>query len=363
MDAVMETPKGIDEPENGERKEDELEMTFVYPDRGGSGAPGTEYYERFLAETIDAQPGFRVRRLNIPFGLRGLSLLRFKPGPVVIMSGASGARQFFAAAVARLSGRKVLIVHHHFSFREYKGWRRAAYRMAEMLFLHTATRIIVPGTYMHAELQESFLPERLILLKIPIERGAVTEVYPEPDRLAYVGAVEPRKGLIYLLQSLALLKARGKEVHLDIMGPHTDPVYLRQLKEFAGREQLDITFHGYVSAERKDDLLRRAWLFAFPSLLEGFGIPLAEAQRYGLPTVCFDNSAMPYTVKNGINGLVCPDRDSEAMARAISRLLEDTELRARLSSGAAAAARTRFNADDFRKEVARALRDFLRTRK
>ncbi len=87
---------------------------------------------------------------------------------------------------------------------------------------------------------------------------------------------------------------------------------------------------------------------------------LAEAQRYSLPIVCFDNSAMPYTVKNGVNGLLCPDRDAEAMARAISRLLSDRELRLRLAARAAAGARTRLSFEDFLRGVTRDARSLYK---
>ena len=75
---------------------------------------------------------------------------------------------------------------------------------------------------------------------------------------------------------------------------------------------------------------------------------ICESMVNGLPVVCFDNSAMPYTVKDGVNGLLVPDGDDAAMADAIGRVVADRDLRRRLSEGALATVETFMTRERFR---------------
>ena len=84
---------------------------------------------------------------------------------------------------------------------------------------------------------------------------------------------------------------------------------------------------------------------------EGFGMVLAEAQTYSLPIICFNNSAMPYTVRDGFNGFLCENRNAGAMADAIERVVSDRKLRARLSENARKSVDALASEEDFLKAV------------
>ncbi len=101
-----------------------------------------------------------------------------------------------------------------------------------------------------------------------------------------------------------------------------------------------VTFTGYLS---NDEIKVRLWaarLFAFPSVTnaETFGISQLEAMAVGLPIVNTSlATAVPRVARDGIEALTVPPRDPQALAAALTRLLEDEDLAARL--GAAARAR------------------------
>lgn len=78
---------------------------------------------------------------------------------------------------------------------------------------------------------------------------------------------------------------------------------------------------------------------------------LAEAQCYGLPIVCFDNSAMPFTVRHGENGLLCGNGDVQQLAENIRTILQDRALRARMSRRALKDSESLCSQADFRKKV------------
>ncbi|MDE6230142.1 MAG: glycosyltransferase family 4 protein [Muribaculaceae bacterium] len=327
-------------------------ICFIYPELPTAPRDGAEIYEADLRSVMGSIPNTSVESAtpDTPIASRP---------DIAVVSTRHAAKILPAALKFRLRGTTLLAVHHHSAWRQQQGRRKWLGAAAEKILLHLASRIVLPSPFMHATLLYSFSPDKLLLWKIPFEKGVLPEVTPERGRLIYVGTIEPRKGLEYLLQSLSILRDKHPEIHLDIIGRTVDEEYAAGLRAQAAENQLDVEFHGFLDDIEKDRLLRRGWLFAFPSLLEGFGMVLAEAQRYSLPIVSFDNSAMPYTVKNGVNGLLCPDRDSAAMARAISRILSDGELRSRLAAGSGAGARTRFSHDDFRRVVTRDTRALL----
>ena len=85
--------------------------------------------------------------------------------------------------------------------------------------------------------------------------------------------------------------------------------------------------------------------------MEGYGIVLIEAFNNGLPIVCFDNTAMPYTVKNGINGFVAKNKDAKDMAEKIQRLMGNSKLRNHLQEGIKDTVENLKTITDFKKAI------------
>jgi glycosyltransferase involved in cell wall biosynthesis len=87
----------------------------------------------------------------------------------------------------------------------------------------------------------------------------------------------------------------------------------------------DIDVLGYVSAETLASLYRRAAIFAFPSLDEGFGMPVLEAMSHGAPVITSQSSALPEVA--GDAAILVNPFDTEAIADALLRLAGDRDLR------------------------------------
>src|SRR5207249_838025 len=87
---------------------------------------------------------------------------------------------------------------------------------------------------------------------------------------------------------------------------------------------------GFVPMEEQVMWYNAATLFAYPSLYEGFGLPVLEAMACGTPVVTSNRSSLPEVV--GDAGITIDPHDSEALADALVSLLEDHEARADLSS-------------------------------
>jgi glycosyltransferase involved in cell wall biosynthesis len=144
----------------------------------------------------------------------------------------------------------------------------------------------------------------------------------------YVGSIEARKNLPRLLQAFAYLQGRLEHWKLVVVGARrwkSSPVYetVRRL----GLEQR-VHFTGYVEEADLPALYSAASLFVFPSLYEGFGLPVLEAMACGTPVVTSNTSSLPEVA--GDAALLVDPYDVAAIAKAVRRLLEDTALAADL---------------------------------
>ena len=144
-----------------------------------------------------------------------------------------------------------------------------------------------------------------------------------------VGTLQPRKNHARLLASLARLRAACPDLHLVIAGGAgwlADPFH-QQLRE-SGLAHL-VRLPGYVADEDLPALYSAAAVFAFPSLYEGFGLPVLEAMACGVPVVTSNLSSLPEVA--GDAALLIDPCDSAALSHALGRALQDTALRRRLT--------------------------------
>src|SRR5262249_40268013 len=146
--------------------------------------------------------------------------------------------------------------------------------------------------------------------------------------LLIVARLHPEKGYEYLFRALAWLKnALDRPVLLLVAG--RGPLE-GQYREEARAARCDdvVRFLGF----RGDvpDLMAAADLVVLPSVAEAFGIVLTEALYLGTPVVASNVGGIPEIVTDGIDGVLVPPADSDALAGAIATLLQDPERRQRL---------------------------------
>jgi alpha-1,3-rhamnosyl/mannosyltransferase len=140
----------------------------------------------------------------------------------------------------------------------------------------------------------------------------------------YIGNLEPRKDVPTLLRAWLSSDARH-DFTLVLAGA---PAYMSAETLAAIGEasiNADIRSLGYVSEDQKAALLSGASAFVYPSVYEGFGIPVLEALTYGVPVVACDTSSIPEVVGDG--GVLVPISDPSAMRDAIDAVLSDTDRR------------------------------------
>jgi glycogen synthase len=95
-----------------------------------------------------------------------------------------------------------------------------------------------------------------------------------------------------------------------------------------------LRFEGFLAHEWLPAAMAHAELLVLPSLYEELGTVLLEAMQAGLPVVASKTGGIPDVIEDGVNGLLVPPGDPEALARTINRLLADRDLARRLSEEA-----------------------------
>jgi glycosyltransferase involved in cell wall biosynthesis len=162
---------------------------------------------------------------------------------------------------------------------------------------------------------------------------ATRKKYNLPDDfILYVGLVEPRKNLPLLIRALASLRQQGYPIPLVIVGRFgwRHAAVLEQIEQLGLKEH--VIFTGYVPQADLPILYNLASVFVYPTLYEGFGLPVLEAMACGAAVVTSAVSSLPEIV--GDTGLLVPPGDEPALAQAIASLLSDQEMAARLSQAA-----------------------------
>jgi glycosyltransferase involved in cell wall biosynthesis len=152
-------------------------------------------------------------------------------------------------------------------------------------------------------------------------------------RLLRIARLLPNKGLEYLIQAMAVLRDRGRDIHLDIVGGGDEPAYERSLHDLARRLAVSdrITFCGHVEfGEALFNYYRQADIHVVSSLSEAMGRCILEARVFGLPTVATRVGGIPSVVHDGADGLLVEAKSGEAIAVAVERLMEDGDLRRRI---------------------------------
>jgi glycosyltransferase involved in cell wall biosynthesis len=147
----------------------------------------------------------------------------------------------------------------------------------------------------------------------------------EGDYLLHLGTLQPRKNLSRLVEAFAGVEANLTLILAGRRGWLTDDL-------FAQVQHLGLTdrvrFPGYIPHADKAILLSGALAFVFPSLHEGFGLPVLEAQACGCPVVCSNTSSLPEVAGDG--AILLPPTDVAAWTEAIDRVAADPALQANL---------------------------------
>jgi len=133
------------------------------------------------------------------------------------------------------------------------------------------------------------------------------------------------KGFKYLLQALVAVKKRVKNAKLFVVGDGDAVLEYKKLAKTLGLEH-NVVFTGPLFGEKLNNMFRRAHILVLPSLSESFGMVLIEAMAQGTPVIGTAIGGIPDIVTHGKEGLIVPPYNSQALADAITTILENSAL-------------------------------------
>lgn len=177
----------------------------------------------------------------------------------------------------------------------------------------------------HEAADEHFHPLPQEATRKTLEKYSLSSPY-----LLYVGVRRAHKNLLRLLEAHKLLRENRKIVHKLVIVGEEDPRFpqvKRKVRELGLNEE--VIFTGYLPEKDLPYFYNGATLFIFPSLYEGFGMPVLEAMACGTPVVCSHTSSLPEIA--GETAIFVDPHNIKAMAEGMKKVIDDKGLRKRLS--------------------------------
>jgi glycosyltransferase involved in cell wall biosynthesis len=309
------------------------------------GAPAYGAVERYVEtlaralgdDCVLVHPGIaQLERIGVPTivlerpSVRRLAALLRQRRPSVAHVTDVWPQAVVAARLARVP--RVLVTHHTPALPRRdnivgRAWQAVAWRLGpEVVYTSAADRDA-----------DGRCPSHVIPLGIDLECFARPRALRSgAPVIGNVGRLACQKGQRYLLEAAPAVLAARPDARFLIVG---DGELRAELEELA--RGLPVTFTG----QRDDvpDLLASFDVFACPSLFEGLSLAVIEAQAAGVPVVATPVGGIRDTVVDGETGLSVPVADSDALAGAIIRLLDEPDLAARLADEARRRVRGRFS--------------------
>lgn len=220
-------------------------------------------------------------------------------------------------------------------------FRRQYYRAAIGHGARVADTVIADSMSTRSDLIEiaGVPPERVCVVPLGVDPGlrpvrdehalrSFREKYALPERyLLFVGTIEPRKNIVRIIESFASIAERIPH-HLVIAG--RKGWKCGDVFKSARRLHVEskVHFTGRIAEEDIAGLYSLTEVFVWPSLYEGFGLPVVEAMACGVPVVTSNRSSLPEVVGNA--ALLVDPFSTDEIAHAIMRVIDDAPLRGEL---------------------------------
>ena len=187
------------------------------------------------------------------------------------------------------------------------------------------------------ELREIYKIDRRIIivnngvdtnLFVPKERNDMKEPY-----ILYTGRLDSRKGLVDLIKSAKYVCREHSDIKFILTGKGPIKKYLERRINGLGLKK-NFYFAGFVARPKLLEYYQNATIYVLPSYYEGLPTTLLEAMSCGIPSIATDVEGSSELITDGETGLLAPPKNPKRLADAILRLLDDDELRERISINA-----------------------------
>lgn len=305
-------------------------------------APIGRPYAFYETKKVSIFKRFTFTRLLLDYFSLMYKIAKFKPDIVLINASIDEERKSIARdslniLISKMMGRKTIVFWRGFigggpQF-PFKGGNKGLV----CRFFKMADAFIVLARQFEDDLKrwgfkKPIFLETTTIGKELLENGAIKpRQEPQNKRsLLFLSRIEREKGIIELIDAYWLLKQKHPDFQLVIAG---NGPYLKNVNDYIAKENIqDVHCLGHVTGEEKFKAFQNASIFCFPSYY-GEGMPNAvlEAMALGLPLVSSDVSGLKDILEDGKNGMILRKIEPPEIADQISKLVENDELRRKIS--------------------------------
>jgi glycosyltransferase involved in cell wall biosynthesis len=259
--------------------------------------------------------------------------------------------------VSRVTGKPLLVTTHGTDIMILSS-SKALRVLAGFVFSRVAC-ITVVSTFLKQKLQSILqIPSTKIrVLPMPVdldtfspsEKAGLAGAYPEEEakkrkKILCVARYTKQKKLDSLIDALALLKEEGFDFQAILIGEGEEEKNLKRMIE-NGALADRVSLLPLMSQQQLSRYYRESDVFVLPSVDEGFGLVLVEAQLCLTPVIGADSGGIPDIIESEETGLLFPPGNAQALAGSIKRILTEKELAKKLASNAYQQARASFSPD------------------
>jgi len=181
---------------------------------------------------------------------------------------------------------------------------------------------------------------------LPEKKSFVKTKHPS---ICYVGRLKPYKNVDVALKAFKTVLEKHPKAHFTIAGYGESSSTLKRLTKELGIED-QVTFLGKVTEQEKNDLYASNWIAVQPSMIEGWGITVIEANAYGTPVIASNVKGLRDSVRNGETGILVEAGNPEGLAAALHQLL-NSKTRLKAFSTAAKQWATNFSWDSATEKI------------
>ena len=232
-----------------------------------------------------------------------------------------------------------------------------------MPLIYKNTKIILLSWHLYPDIEKVVKKENVFIcpnginvnecLKDNKDKSIIGGYEKRVPRLLFLSNLIESKGVIVLLDALKILKDQGVQFYCDFVGGETKEIDAKRFNEEVEKRGLDeiALYHGRKYEEEKELFFSKSDVFVFPSYEDCFPLVILEAMAHGLPVITTDEGAIPDAVQDGINGLICKQRDYTSLTACLKRVLEDSSLRHKLGANGHQKLLKEFTHDIFEKRM------------
>lgn len=303
--------------------------------RGGVAAVENVYstfYQPFNHVTTTVTNG-QVKKLLVLCKaiLQFLYWMLFHPEiKIVHVQGSVGAsfwRKAIFIYIAKFFHKKVVWHMHAGRFAVFYQQHRYAVRKV----VNKSDVIIALSEYWKEYFKNEFPTKRVEIIKNVISAPRVHKQQTGYFTLLFLGLLGRNKGIYDLLECIRDHKVEFQGKLKLYIGGNGEIEHVKQLIKEYGIADI-VIFEGWVSGDKKIELLNKSDAYILPSYKEGLPISILEAMSYGMPIISTPVGGIPEIVSNGENGYLVEPGNKEDIYKAIISLLNDSDLRNRMGS-------------------------------